>query len=292
MKLNHFLIKKGGNIKQFRDNSSLLKSIAIFLYKLLGKKPWSIGYSFYKYAFIKNTIEKRPNVFKSRKLPYGYGYRMDERIVEYPWFFSVLRSEKAVMLDAGAALNHPEILKLTNLMNKELYITTLSREGFQINQSSIYYKYEDLRSTSYEKDFFDVIACISTLEHIDMDNELLYIPNRNKDKNDKYGFLCAIKEFKRILRDGGVLYITIPLGRYRNLGWMQVFNSDMIDRIIKEFAPRQKSETYFKYENNQWNFSNRDSCQDAEYFDLHHEPRYRSDYLAAAQSVACLELIK
>ncbi|MDD5013955.1 MAG: hypothetical protein PHW73_02490 [Atribacterota bacterium] len=292
MKPISYLIKKVRIVKQLIANLVILKSIAIFFYKLFGRKPWSIGYSFYKRTFIKAIIEKRLDIFKSEKLPCGYGFKMDERVVEYPWFFSKLKEEGAVILDAGAALNHPEILELANLKNKKLYITTLSYEGFQIKRDTVYYRYGDLRTTSYENDFFDAIACISTLEHIGMNNELLYISSKHNDKNDKSGFLDAMKEFKRILRVGGTLYVTIPFGQYKDLGWMQVFNSDTVGKLIEQFSPSHKSETYFKYENNQWNFSNRESCQNAAYFDFHHESGYKKDYLAAAQSVVCLKLVK
>jgi len=279
-------------IKQCLVRSLLLRRFIILLYKLLGRRPWSLGYSVYKYNFIKEIIEKQLHIFNEEKLTLDYGFRMDERVVEYPWFFSRLKDSELTILDAGSGLNHFEILKVRSLRNRKLYITTLSNEGFQNIDNAPTYVYEDLRDMCYKDNFFDAVVSISTLEHIGMDNTFLYSRDEAKKENVKYAYLDAIREFKRVLKEGGVLYLTMPYGQYKNHNWFQVFDSGMIIRIIEEFSPSRISETYFKYENNQWNFSNALSCKDGYYFDIHNEPRYRQDNLAASQSVACLELVK
>ena len=154
------------------------------------------------------------------------------------------------------------------------------------------YTYEDLRDLSYQDEFFDAVVCISTLEHIGMDNTFLYTPDLKKKENDKYAYLEAVKELKRVIKKGRALYLTMPYGRYKNHGWFQVFDKEMVRRLVQQFAPSQMSEVYFKYEYHQWNYSHQEACQDGYYFDIHKQKGYNKISPAASESVICLELIK
>ena len=279
-------------IKQWVKNSFLLQYLFISLYKLSGRRPWSLGYSVYKYRFIKNICENYLSIFRKETLPPHYGFKIDERAVEYPWFFSGLDENAITVLDAGAALNHVDILSLNCLRKRKLYVSTLFFEGFKKVANVPSYVYEDLRDTCYKDGFFDSVVSISTLEHVGMDNAFLYTPDKRKRENSKYAYLDAIREFKRVLKKGGILYLTMPYGRYKNHNWFQVFNSEMVTKIIEEFSPSDISETYFKYENNQWNFSDAEACKDGCYFDIHKNGKKKRDSLAAAECVVCLEVVK
>jgi len=279
-------------IKGIITQVSLFEEILIFVYKTFGRRPWSLGYSIYKDRMIQDVLENQLTVFDADTLPSNYGFGIDERIVEYPWVFSRLKSDERKILDAGSALNHANILSINLLKDCKLYISTLSYEGFVNTGNAPSYIFEDLRETCYKDEFFDAVACISTLEHVGMDNTLFYTSNQKKNENEKYAFLGAIKELRRVLKKGGALYLTVPYGKYKNHRWFQVFDHVMIDAIKKEFSPSYFSETYFKYEGKQWNFSSKQACRDSIYFDIHHEKGYREDYLAASQSVACLGLVK
>jgi len=279
-------------IKQWISQSILLKKFFILLYKLLGRRPWSLGYSVYKYNFIKQIIEENLDIFIEKKLPLNYGFRIDERAVEYPWFFSRLKNNEETILDAGSSLNHPEILTLSCLKNRKLYISTLFNEGFYGEEKTPSYVYGDIRDMCYKDNFFDAVVSISTLEHIGMDNAFLYTPDKSKKENVKYAYLDAIREFKRVLKKNGTLCLTMPYGRYKNHNWFQVFDSEMVAKLMQEFSPSDISETYFKYENNQWNFSNALSCKDGYYFDIHNESKYDRNSSTASQCVVCLEMRK
>ena len=290
---NHFYLAR---IKDFFHiliyEHPLLRILFILMYNLQKRRPWSLGYNVYKYNHIKNTLEHNLNIFDGEKLPAQYGFGLDERVVEYPWFFSRLKKNEITILDAGSTLNHASILSLKYLKNRKLYISTLSCEGFHHLEKVPSYIYEDLKEMSYKNDFLDAVVCLSTLEHVGMDNTFLYTTKTSKKENDESSYLKALKELKRILKVGGSLYLTMPFGKYKNHKWFQVFDEAMVLKIKEEFAPSKISETYFKYENKQWNYSNARACRDATYFDIHHERRYRQDHLVASESVVCLELVK
>lgn len=269
-----------------------LRWIFVLIYKLRGRRPFSLGYNQYKFSYIRNIVENNPEYFRKDTLPVGYGFGLDERVVEYPWLFSKLSPEKKTILDAGSSLNHTDILNLSNLKNCKLYIATLAYEGFFPAQQIPAYVFEDLRKTCFKDEFFDMVVCISTLEHIGMDNTFLYTKDSDKKEYDKYAFLDGVLEFKRLLKKNGSLYITVPFGIYKDHGWFQVFDSQMVDKIKERFNPLRVHETYFKYQDRQWQFSDSTSCRNAYFNDIHAQSGVSEDRLAASQSVVCLELMK
>jgi len=62
-------------------------------------KPWTKGYAEYKLREIDRAL--RSGEFRADNLPAGYGFRLDERIVEYPWLFSRLPLGSGTLLTPG-----------------------------------------------------------------------------------------------------------------------------------------------------------------------------------------------
>jgi len=257
---------------------------------LLGKRPWSFGYNAYKrYEIKKNIVSGR---FVEGNLCDGYGFRIDERIVEYPWLFSQLPRGNGRLLDAGSALNYDYLLSMDPLKSKKIFIYTLAPEKKNYPERGISYIYGDLRSTCFHDDYFDWIVSISTVEHIGFDNTMLYVNDPELKECDSGSYLKAILEFYRILKPGGILYITVPYGKHNLHGWFQVFDSSMVDALISEFSPCEYEEFYYKYHPMGWRVSNRQESRDATCFDIHKSQKYDSDYAAFSRAVACLKLKK
>lgn len=278
-------------LKNFIRQNPALK-MPFILYYQLRRKPWSAGYSFYKYSFIKNILENNLQVFQSKSLPVKYGFRLDERAVEYPWFFSRLKDKEKVILDAGSSLNHPEILSLRTFQERNVHLVTLSPESFKKRGERFLYSYQDLRKLSFADSSFDAVVSISTIEHVGMDNAFLYTSDPRQQENAPSAYLQAVKEIRRVLKDEGTFYATIPFGKYKNYGWFQVFDEAMVQNLIKEFSPSQCKEVYFKYKDDQWNYSTAQDCHNGFYFDIYTHKGYAKNFPAASQSVVCLELIK
>lgn len=278
--------------KQAFNAIPVLKNIPIALFRIQGQKPWTFGYAFYKFAVIREIFERDLSVFHQRQLPQGYGFRLDERVVEYPWLFSCLKTDEKNILDAGSSLNHPEILESSFLRRRSIDIVTLAPEEYRSKRNDVRYHCQDLRNTSFPSGYFDAVVSISTIEHIGLDNTFLYSDDVSKKENSRFVYLNAIREFKRVLRQGGTLYLTVPYGQYKNHGWFQVFDDTMIKKIMDIFSPNSIHEAYFKYHQNQWAFASANDCRDSDYFDIHREKTYRDDFLAASRSVACLALEK
>ncbi|CAN1212236.1 Methyltransferase type 11 domain-containing protein [Tumidithrix helvetica PCC 7403] len=259
-------------------------------YLVNGKKPWTRGYNVYKERQIKQILDSQE--FNANLLKQNYGLRLDERVIEYPWLFSQLPKYSGYLLDAGSALNHSFLISREVLNSKHIFISTLAPETNYFSHRDISYVYEDLRSTCYKNDFFDWIVCISTLEHIGLDNTMLYTTDESKKESDFNSYLSAIKEFYRVLKIGGTLFLTVPFGKYVNHGWFQVFDSEMVDLVISTFSPTFVTEFYYQYENNGWQISSREKSKNATCFDIHKQKTYEPDFLAFSRAIVCLKLVK
>jgi hypothetical protein len=260
------------------------------LFLINGKNPWSRGYNIYKERQIKYILEREN--FNTSLLEENYGLRLDERIVEYPWLFSQLPSHGGNLLDAGSALNHGFLLSQKSLSSKHIFISTLVPEAGCFWHKNISYVYEDLRETCYRDNFFDWVVCISTLEHIGLDNTMLYTSDELKNESSPNSYLEAIREYYRILKSGGTLFLTFPFGKHVNHGWFQIFNHEMLDAVIDTFNPTSVIEFHYRYESSGWQVSSRESSKDATYFDINKQKNYDADYAAASRAIVCLKMVK
>ncbi len=257
---------------------------------LHGKKPWTRGYDVYRRNWILQGLA--PGNFDPQRLTEGYGVRVDERVVEYPWLFSRLPEGRGTLLDAGSVLNYDFVVSHRLLESKRIFISTLAPEPYCFWWKTVSYVYEDLRQTCYRDDYFDWIVSLSTVEHIGMDNTVYYTGDVSKKENRPEDHLIAIREFHRILKPGGVLYLSFPFGKYKNHGWFQVFDGPRVDRLLEAFSPSSVNETHFRYEPRGWVASSREASKDATCFDIHQQKSYDEDFAAFSRAVVCLELIK
>jgi len=281
------------NIKDLIQRLPGAESALIRVYHWGGAKPWSLGYSAYKRRKIRLALENDLGYFHGGSLPDRYGNGLDERIVEYPWFFSRLKSSETVLLDAGAALNHSEILESGLLQNKQLHIMTLHPEIEYRLPLKPSYHYGDFRNAPFQDGYFDAIVCISSLEHVGMDNTFLYGFGRAAgDGGNQSAFLEAVREFHRMLKKQGTLYVTVPYGAYADHRWFQIFSAKMVEALKNAFQPACVHERYYRYDADQWALNDALACDHGQYFDIHNEQKPKGPRVAAAECVACLELVK
>jgi len=283
--------------------AEMLRWLRFASYLRSDRRPWRTGYSDYKMQYLRKIINNDELLETFRKdspLPNRYGFRLDARIVEIPWVLSRLAQRTGSLLDAGSSLNREFVLKAPALANKKITIVTLAPEAQCHWQLGVSYMFGDLRDLEFRDGSFNTVACISTIEHVGMDN---FMYTRNVDLAQHGGpkeFLLATKELKRVLKPGGVLYVTFPFGQYENHGWFQQFDSQLVDELVEEFNPSHCSETVFRYDPDGWKLSDRASCSHCQFFDVHTSKyfdrnstiEYPPDYPAGERAVTCLELFK
>lgn len=267
----------------------VVDSLLYPIYVLRGRKPWTLGYYTAKKWAIQDAIDNKL-LRGNNELPNGYGLRIDERVVEYPWVYSRLSENPGVVLDAGSSLNYQFLLERPPIKNSSLTICTLSPEKRCYWDKSISYSFDDLRHNRFRDAVFDVVVSISTIEHIGLDNTLLYTQDDSKHENDELSYLSAVREFKRILRPGGTCFITVPYGRAKNHGWFQVFDASMVQSILDTFSPSQTEIAYFGYSKSGWANVAASSLESTTCFDIHTQKHYDSDFAAFARGVVCIRM--
>ncbi len=281
----------------------LLSRSMLLLYSMSDRRPWRLGYGAYRDQYLSNVIKSDAllETFRQGKpLPDGYGFRLDARVVEIPWVLARLAAQTGQLLDAGSSLNHEVVLRAPALANKKVTIITLAPEAECHWRWGISYVFGDLRDLEFRDGSFDIIVCISTIEHVGMDNTMYLGTADITQKGDTKEFLSAIKEMRRALKPGGVLYITFPFGQYENHGWFQQFDLPLTDKLVEEFGPSHFNETIFRYDPDGWKLGDRASCTHCQFFDVwtskYFDPtskiEYPPDYPAGERAVACLELFK
>lgn len=174
---------------------------------------------------------------------------------------------------------------------KSIIIYNLTPEGI-IDQPNVSYIYGDLRSTILKDELFKDIVCISTLEHIGMDNTLIYTQDRRYKEDNSSGYREAMVEFRRLLKPGGQLLLTVPYGQYQNHGWLQQFDDKLLEDAITAFAGNLQDLVFYRYTPDGWMLADADSCANCTYYDVHTCSNYDADYAAAARAVACLQLTR
>lgn len=277
-----------------RRLGTLLEWLALPDYKRRGRIPWTPGYVAYREALVRATFGDAALMgafADGAALPVGHGTHCDERVVEYPWIMARLPQTGGEVLDAGSALNFGYILDTPPLRDCRVTIFTLAPEG-ELRRPNLTYLYGDLRRSGLPDGRYDMIVSISTLEHVGMDNTRLYTGDAALKESRPDDYIAVIAEFKRLLRPGGRALVTVPYGRYQDLGWLQQFDADMVQRMMDTFGGSSAAVTYYRYSAGGWQTVAAEACAGDTYFDAHRQTEFEADYLAAARAVACLELVK
>lgn len=275
--------------------SELKRFIYATLYKLTENRRY---YFYFKWNNINRVLhnENLLAVFRAgRNLPENYGIGIDERIIEYPWVFSHLNDKPENILDAGSTFNFWPIISHGKIKNKKLTIMTLAPESKNFPVRNVSYVYGDLRSMPFPNDYFDVISCISTVEHIGFDNSQYLNKNDTParadcNKKEPYSFLVAVEELKRVLRPGGTFFITVPFGLRKDYDFFQEFDAGMIGEIIKVLGQENIAVLYYKLGKTGWIKSSSSECHNAEY-----QYNFESDagrVPSTAGVIACLKMTK
>lgn len=293
------LRKAGLEVKRIPPSNLALEAA----YLRGSRVPWSQGYSHAKARFISRVLAN-PNLVevfkKGERLPQQFGVGFDERCVEYPWLLAHLHDGREIVLDAGAALNHDFILTHAIFKNKVIHIVTLAPEPNCFWQEGISYLFHDLREIPIRDDYYDTIACLSTLEHVGCDNTL-YTRGDGPVEHRPEDFLLVMQELRRVLKPRGTLLFTVPYGGRRHFGTFKQFDRELISRAITSFGQASEvTETFYRYTAEGWNIASAEDCKECEYVDwIMKLPAERpsqfplqSDGAAAARAVACVRVVK
>jgi O-antigen chain-terminating methyltransferase len=150
---------------------------------------------------------------------------LDERVIEIPWVLSRYHDDEHV-LDIGYAYAEPSyLLGLLELEADQLVGVDLAEpfplEGMETVTA-------DVRSLPFKNEAFDLVFCVSTLEHIGRDNTRYGVRTLRRG-----GMESALRELRRVLAAKGRLLISVPTGaeeehdwfvQHSPAGWLQLFD--------------------------------------------------------------------
>lgn len=141
-----------------------------------------------------------------------------ERVIEIPWALSCVGDAERV-LDVGNAYSEGRWYQpLKDLNIKELWgVDATQLPARHKAFGKIYHKQiiADMRYPCQELpyDYFDVILCVSTIEHIGFNNSMYFAEGENF-KLDGLGDVTALANMMSYLKPGGRMVITAPYGKW------------------------------------------------------------------------------
>jgi O-antigen chain-terminating methyltransferase len=136
---------------------------------------------------------------------------LGERVIEIPWALSRYRGEQRV-LDVGTANAEPAYLAaLAGLGVRDLVGVDLAEAVVPGMRTVV----ADVRDLPFEDGSFDLVLCVSTLEHVGRDNRVYGL-----DQEPEGGGVAeALAELARVLDRRGRLLVTVPTGERNDHGW-------------------------------------------------------------------------
>jgi SAM-dependent methyltransferase len=130
----------------------------------------------------------------------------DERAIEVPWVLARYGGEPRV-LDIGTAFAERAYDEgLQELGAADLVTVDLAEPADVI---------ADVRDLPFESGRFDLVLCVSTLEHVGRDNATYDVDAPRDERGDE----AALRELRRVLADEGRLLVSVPTGVHDDQGW-------------------------------------------------------------------------
>jgi len=202
-------------VKKFKDRKEYFEALEK---ERKNKNPHALSFVDFKKIIGKNT-----NPFV-------------ERHTEYLWALKNLPT-KGNLLDVGC-LDSEFANELTKIKSLHVYgVDIRSTEEnllFQFSQ-------DDACNLSFNDNYFDMITIISSIEHFGMD---IY-GSEIRDDADK----VAIMEIARVLKPSGLLFLTVPFGKYSK-SWSRVYNTKSLKALLEDFKILE--EKYFEQTDFGW----------------------------------------
>jgi SAM-dependent methyltransferase len=219
----------------------ILRSIAR---AVLGEPSARLQQRIYREARRLFTIDQ-PEFPRALKIPAHLGMNLPERVIELALAkYTYVPGSR--VLDVG----HSNIMechrRLLRSLEEPRHLTGIDIANPTYDTTEFYEQSirADITATGLPDKSFDLIWCISTIEHVGMDNSCY-----TDDFSTGAGMdLLALREMERLLVPSGMLLLTVPFGIFENHGWLKNYDKDTWQTLLSVVSRRSKKcELYFKY---------------------------------------------
>jgi hypothetical protein len=152
----------------------------------------------------------------------GIGAQLTERVVEIPWVLRCLPGDQELhILDIGTAFS-PMVYKwLLVRLPHVVEVADLNETSLPGVRSHV----ADVRKLPFAEGSFDVAICVSTLEHVGMDNA------NYKTESGGAGQADALRELGRVARR---VLVTVPAGRDADMGSFHQYAPTTFRSVVDE----------------------------------------------------------
>lgn len=196
------------------------------------------------------------------------GIDLSERVVEVPWVLRSLPKAPARVLDVGTAFAPIVYKRLLVRQPQVIDVVDLAEATIPGLNSYV----ADIRSLPFADNAYDAASCISTLEHIGMDNDHYNIESGGGGDTD------GLRELGRVARR---VLVTVPAGADEDLGWLRQYSPATFRRRVGEAGLAVVRLEVFAHDPiNGWRSASEDSISD----------RHFGDGTYAAAALICAEL--
>jgi SAM-dependent methyltransferase len=175
----------------------------------------------------------------------------------------------------------------------DLHIVTLAPDEEELfPRLGVSYLYADLRDLPFKDGSYDRVVSISTLDHLGLDN-VRFGADVEVAEDPQAEAIRTIQELRRVLRPGGDLYLTVPVGRGERFDWVRSFTVSELDELMEAFGSSPVTVDFFGYGSRAgWQRAKREDVTEAGYRDhLSSGPVNLGDAVAA-EAVACVHLVR
>jgi SAM-dependent methyltransferase len=155
---------------------------------------------------------------------------VNERIVEIPFVLGSLPSSKELkILDLGCS----ESALPLHMASIGYSVTGLDMRSFPYRHPKFEFVKSDITNMPFVDESFDVITCISTLEHIGLG----YYKD-SKGFSDADGKAAA--EIHRVLKKNGLFIVSVPFGIYKENNQQRIYDIAKLEGIFLDFLIEEK----------------------------------------------------
>ena len=160
-------------------------------------------------------------------------------------------------------------------------MVTLGYEGFARVANEARYEFADLRRLPYRDQWFTIVLCLSTIEHVGMDNRI-YGSDVDAASKPTTEARRAMAELHRVTAPGGTLLLSVPYGARSNRGWFRILDAEELEQLTSAPGWERTRSRFFQATKAGWREAGADELASAGY----NEPARRSEQRTAPPWVA------